>query len=734
MKYLWLFWWLTFSLVLNAQRYTKADSLKIYGLLNAADAAEEVSQALLLAKQALSLSQQTAMLRGEGWANLKIAFLLVEHTPNTDVRQYWQIGTRIATQLNDPFMLALAELQQGKYWMYNNDLPVAEQFFQRALTTYFDKQPSNYTAVLYNDLGVLAGKQNQREQEANWYFKAMKLHEQLGDLHGWANSAGNLANAFYRLENKEEAIKYAKEALRVHAKNNNVLGLATVTGNLSTMYSAYNQLDSATVYRQKSVKYATINGQKKHLVQAYQNLALLLERQQKYPEALEAIEQSIALSRATNDLASAAAKSRIAAEICAKMQHNDQMVRYYREAERLADSLQRKDILRDVYLSQSSYFAKVNDFKNAYLHSAQYHALKDSLEGIQLKKNISDLQVKYESERKDFEIAKLNTEKLIRQLEIEKQKAIIVGDKLEAQRKEDKIQLLTQQQKLRDAIFSRQKELFEKQLLITKNKEQELQLARQRLELSQKDKELKERQLQRQQMIQVVGAGLVLLSMLLAWILFNRYQLRKKLQEKEALLAVRNTISKDLHDEIGSSLTNVNILNELTKRTLSVPTQAQEYLQQAGESIQQISESLGDIVWNINPQYDDIQNLLVRMRRYAADMLDGASILYQLEFPEDVSHFKLPMDKRRDFYLVYKEAINNLVKYSKATKAQIKLAVIGNVLHLRIEDNGIGFEMNTIRKGNGLNNMQHRADLLKSKFMISSQPHRGTSIELTMEV
>ena len=734
MKYLLLLWWLTFSIALNAQRYTKADSLKIYGLLNAADAAEEMSQALQLAKQALSLSQQTAMSRGEGWANLKIAFLLVEHTPNTDVRQYWEIGTRIATQLNDRFMLALAELQQGKYWMYNNDLPAAKQFFQKALITYFEKQSSNYTAVLYNDLGVLAGKQNQREQEANWYFKAMRLHERLGDLHGWANSAGNLANAFYRLENKEEAIKYAKEALRIHAKNNNVLGLATVTGNLSTMYSAYNQLDSATVYRQKSVKYATINGQKKHLVQGYQNLALLLERQQKYPEALGAIEQSIVLSRATNDLASAAAKSRIAAEICAKMQDTAKMGRYYGEAKRLADSLHRKDILRDVYLSQSSYFAKANDFKNAYLHSVQYHALKDSLEGIQLKKNISDLQVKYESERKDFEIVKLNTEKLIRQLEIDKQKAIIVGNKLEAQRKEDKIQLLTQQQKLRDAIFFRQKELFEKQLLITKNKEQELQLARQRLELSQKDKELKERQLQRQRMIQLIGVGVILLSILLAWVLFNRYQLRKKLQEKEALLAIRNTISKDLHDEIGSSLTNVNILNELTKRTLSAPVQAQEYLQQAGESIQQISESLGDIVWNINPQYDDIQNLLVRMRRYAADMLEGATILYQLEFPEEVSHFKLPMDKRRDFYLLYKEAINNLVKYSKATKAQVKLTLTENVLHLCIEDNGIGFDVNTIRKGNGLNNMQHRADLLKSRFHISSQPQQGTSIELIMEV
>ncbi|MCA0234645.1 MAG: histidine kinase [Bacteroidetes bacterium] len=734
MKYLLLVWWLAFSFALNAQSYTNADSIKIYRLLAAADASEEMSQALQLAKQALDLSQKTTMLRGEGWANLKIAFLLVEHTPNTDVRQYWDIGTRIATQLNDPFMFGMAQVQQGKYWMYNNDLVKAAQFYQKALSTYFEKEQSQYTAVLYNDLGMVAGKQNQRDLEAGWYLKAMKLHENLGNLHGWANSAGNLANTFFRLGNQTDAIKYAKEALHVHTKNNNVSGLATVAGNLSTMYASYNQLDSAVLYRQKAMKYAEINGQTKHLIQGHQNLALLFDRQQKYAEALKAIQRAIDLSRSTNDLVSVAAKSRIAAEISAKMGDTLKMNQYYVEATQLADLLQRKEVLRDVYLSKSTFYARTNDFKRAFDYSLNYHFLKDSLEGVLVKNNISELQIKYESERKDFEIAKLSTEKLIRQLEIDKQKALIAGNRLEAQRKEDQIQLLIQQQKLREAALRQQKELFEKQLLITKNKEQELQLARQRLELTQKDKELQERQLQRQRLFQLVGGGAFLFMALLAWILFNRYQLRKQLQEKEALLAIRNNISKDLHDEIGSSLTNVNILNELTKRTLSTPLQAQEYLQQAGESIQQISESLGDIVWNINPEYDDLQKILIRMRRYASDMLDGANIFYHLEFPDESSHFKLPMNKRRDFYLLYKEAINNMVKYSKATKAVVRLTLAENELSLLVQDNGIGFDVQTVRKGNGLNNMHYRAELLKSNLKIQSQPQQGTTIELVMKV
>lgn len=730
MKNVIIFLLISFSFGAFAQTYTRADSTKIYALLDSADVANEMSQAMQYAKQALDLSQKTKMRRGEGWANLKIAYLLVENTENAYVKNYWETATRIGEQLKDNFMLAIAEIQQGKYMMYNNNLLEAEQFFQKALTTHFAKEQSKYTAILYNDLGNLSGKRGQREQEAAWYLKAMKLHEQLGDLHGWANSAGNLANTFFRIGNREDAVRYAKEALKIHGKNNNIAGLATVSGNLSTMYSNYNQLDSAVAYQQKAMKYAKINGQKKHLIQGYLNLSLLLERQQKYHEALAALQQSISMSQETNDLTGVASKSRQAAVLAGKMGNAVLMDNYFRAAYRLADSLGKKEVIRDIYASKSSYYEKNDDFKNAYENSVKYHILKDSLVNVQVKKNIAELQVKYESERKDFEIAKLNIEQRIKLLEIEKQKATIAGDKLQAKQKEDEIKLLTQQQKLRESDFLRQKELFEKQILLTKNKEQELQLTHQKLQLIQQDKDLKDRQLQQQKLLQSTGIGAILLVALLAWILFNRYQLRKQLQEKEALLAIRNNISKDLHDEIGSSLTNINILNELAKRSLANTPQAANYLSQSGENIQRISESLGDIVWNINPQYDDIENLLIRMKRYAADMLEGANIHYELSFPEDMDNLKLSMDKRRDFYLFYKEVINNLVKYAKAKHATVKLELQNNWLKLFIQDDGVGFDPQTVLRGNGLNNMQYRANLLKGSVQIASQPNHGTSVLL----
>jgi signal transduction histidine kinase len=204
-----------------------------------------------------------------------------------------------------------------------------------------------------------------------------------------------------------------------------------------------------------------------------------------------------------------------------------------------------------------------------------------------------------------------------------------------------------------------------------------------------------------------------------------------KLKEQKLQL-IRNEIARDLHDDIGASLSNINILNELAKRNSLNPGKANEYLEKASEDIQHVSESLNDIVWNINPKYDDPENLFIRMKRYAADMMDGKNISYEIQFPTEASTIKLNMDKRRDVYLIFKEAVNNLVKYSGANAAAISLQTDDQYLRLIIQDDGIGFDRAVIKEGNGLDNMQHRAKNWGAVFTISGKPGTGTIVELIM--
>jgi ligand-binding sensor domain-containing protein/two-component sensor histidine kinase len=218
--------------------------------------------------------------------------------------------------------------------------------------------------------------------------------------------------------------------------------------------------------------------------------------------------------------------------------------------------------------------------------------------------------------------------------------------------------------------------------------------------------------------------------LVIAGIMYAIY--RYRINQLKKMQHMRNNISRDLHDDIGASLSNINILNELAKRNAGNPEKSKEYLAKSEEDIQRISESLSDIVWNINPRYDNLQNLFIRMKRYAGDMMDGKDISYDLEFPEDADKITLTMEKRRDFYLIFKEAVNNLVKYSKATYVNVTVKADRKTISLVIKDNGVGFDNSKVQYGNGLNNMKQRAAACNAILEIISKGGAGTEIKLVM--
>jgi signal transduction histidine kinase len=164
------------------------------------------------------------------------------------------------------------------------------------------------------------------------------------------------------------------------------------------------------------------------------------------------------------------------------------------------------------------------------------------------------------------------------------------------------------------------------------------------------------------------------------------------------------------------------------------PDKSKEYLSKASDDIQRISESLSDIVWNINPRYDDLQNLFIRMKRYAADMLDGKNINGDFDFPVNAPNLSLSMTQRRDLYLIFKEAINNLTKYSEAKNAVVRVIAEERRIELLVKDDGKGFDRKTIQSGNGLQNMEQRAKAADSDISIFSKLGEGTTVKLEMRI
>ena len=212
---------------------------------------------------------------------------------------------------------------------------------------------------------------------------------------------------------------------------------------------------------------------------------------------------------------------------------------------------------------------------------------------------------------------------------------------------------------------------------------------------------------------------------------FYRYWRYRLLQ----LHMLRDRIATDLHDDIGSTLSNINMLSLITQKKLDRPEQASQHLKRISEEVVACSQALDDIIWSANAKNDNLEETIARMRRYAAELLEtGSQVNFKLDMDDQFVTQKLRMEQRRDIYLTYKEALNNVYKHARASMAWISVVVKNNNLQLIIKDNGKGFDMEAPTHRNGLKNMRTRVERWKGRLSIDSGIHQGTQLRIELPI
>ena len=209
---------------------------------------------------------------------------------------------------------------------------------------------------------------------------------------------------------------------------------------------------------------------------------------------------------------------------------------------------------------------------------------------------------------------------------------------------------------------------------------------------------------------------------------------RMRVQRRLDMERVRTRIATDLHDDIGSSLSQLSIMCEVALRRIpDDPSAAAQSLGQVTETSRSLIDSMSDIVWAINPARDGLTDLVHRMRHFANDLFAEGAIRYRFDCSSAERNLPLGNDVRRQIYLVYKECLNNLVKHSRATQALIELRLRDGCLELSVNDNGVGFDPAVVTdRGNGLRNLRKRAETLGGCLTIDSQIGQGTHILFTI--
>jgi signal transduction histidine kinase len=221
-------------------------------------------------------------------------------------------------------------------------------------------------------------------------------------------------------------------------------------------------------------------------------------------------------------------------------------------------------------------------------------------------------------------------------------------------------------------------------------------------------------------------AGITLFA-ILSFFIYRNYRNRQRLK----LQTLRNKIARDLHDDVGSTLSSISIFSEMAKQ------QSKEVipmLDTIGESSRKMLDAMADIVWTIEPENDQFEKIILRMKNFAYELLGAKKIDFEFEADDEVAKMKLPMEVRKNLYLIFKEATNNMVKYSTANKAMFAIKGEKNNLIMTIHDDGKGFDVNKSTEGNGLKNMKKRATEIGADLLIDSHPGNGTTIQLRVAV
>jgi len=217
---------------------------------------------------------------------------------------------------------------------------------------------------------------------------------------------------------------------------------------------------------------------------------------------------------------------------------------------------------------------------------------------------------------------------------------------------------------------------------------------------------------------------------------FYRYRRSKKSQNKRAILSERLRISSELHDEVGATLSGIAMYSHLTKEQMKAgqTEEIEKSLNVMQQSSVQMVDKLSDIVWLINPEQDSLKKLVTRLEEYATDMAAIKNMQVKICMPVKIAEINLPVESRRNIYLFCKEAINNAVKYSNATLLELTVKDVNGKVEFSVRDNGKGFDEVMVRRGNGLENMQKRADEIGAKLLLQSKENEGASVCLQCKI
>lgn len=568
------------------------------------------------------------------------------------------------------------------------------------------------------------------------FAEAEKSIKQIEDL----STKYDFGTGFYKASNLKGVIEYTKQnpkkALAHFTKCNEIILkyklpkkiFQNSLNNISIIYQQMGDRDNATKYAIQLINFQEKNKLEPLKTSPYDQIGDNLKFYEKYEEALKYYQKSLAIETKYKDIVNMAIGENRVAEIYELMNKPKETLASYQKALIYAEQANYKLLQAEVlinlgrqYRIRKNYKKAEECLKKSERFCRELESVKSLNEVLQGLGTLYFEQKKYPLAEKYF-IEALQAVKEIKDPDFIRKANQDLADLYEQTQDYKKaFHYKVAADVAKDSLFKIETAKNTEDLLRkyeTTQKEQQIALLNEKNEKA---------SFQNKSLI-AGGLLLFLLTGVSAVFFINRNKL-KRLEESQKL---RNRIAADLHDEIGSTLSSILLISGMAKKSDNPEKNSKMFTKIHADS-QHVMESVDEIIWSVNPVNDSLQGIMLRLREYAQPLAESKNITFDFKADEAIEKLVLPMEVRRNLYLIVKEATNNLIKYSEASQASVHFSQDKKQIIVTVKDNGKGFDTEMLTSRNGLKNMQVRTKEIQGNISIESSEN-GSKICLSFEV
>ncbi len=700
---------------------SQSNNMLAYIYYNKAEYDKAREYAILSLKQSEAIGNKTGVLNN-------VHVLAGIYTKKGDIKEaeaYSLLDLKLSEDSKDPLYIGPAQVQLGQLYGKTDNYPKATEYFFKALKTFEDTGDKSAVAATLSNIGGLYFKEGEARADLTLLLKArefvlsaLKINEAAGNKRYMAVNLKLLSQMSALQEDYPNALEYGQRALKINQELGNQESTGFSLSNLALIYQKTKDYHLAASYLFAAIEVKKQNASTQNTINDLMNLGALYMTIGKdtgftynADDTLIPPTRLATLQKAAGYLNSAIEKAR-----------DDHSI------------LKNRMVLNNL----SDVEEQLGDYRAANKAYAEYIRYKDSVFTLEKEKEVTRHELKYEfSKREDsLRFQQQLTDQQLREqtlLATQRNQALKLNQQqlLLANKAKD-LERLAYLKTQADLQTEHVKSGESAKALIIIDKERQLQATTLKLQQSQlllKDKDLHAKKAQQTMML--AGGALLLLF---GGISFRRFRKQKMLENRQALLNERLRISRDLHDDMGATLSSISVYSTAVKQRLHDERieEASDLLDTISEDAREMVGNMSDMVWMINPQQDTMEKLFDRMQQYAGNTFAARNIVLHFSADEALKASALSMDARKNLFLIFKEAINNAAKYAGCTEVKAQIMKRNDQLLMTITDNGLGFDAAAASAaGNGLRNMKQRAEELQGALAIDSGTGLGTTISFS---